>query len=49
VCGEPVWVPPDATDQTLEDCRRQVEDNLNAATARAYAIADNRGGDAKRG
>jgi hypothetical protein len=42
-------VPSDATDEMLEQCRRQVEDNLNAATARAYAIADNRGGDAGRG
>jgi lysophospholipid acyltransferase (LPLAT)-like uncharacterized protein len=49
VCGEPVHVPADATDEMLEQCRRQVEDNLNAATARAYAIADNRGGDAGRG
>jgi hypothetical protein len=49
VCGEPVWVPADADNGALEQCRRQVEDNLNAATARAYAIADNRGGDAGRG
>src|ERR1051325_2421106 len=49
VCGEPVWVPPDATDETLEGCRRQIEDNLNAATARAYAIADERDGNAGRG
>ena len=40
VCGEPVFVPADADDATMEACRRQVEDNLNAATARAYAIAD---------
>jgi lysophospholipid acyltransferase (LPLAT)-like uncharacterized protein len=43
VCGEPVWVPGDATDETLEQYRRQVEDNLNAATARAYALADRKG------
>lgn len=49
VCGEPVHVPADATDAVLEQCRRQVEDSLNAATARAYAIADHRGGDADRG
>jgi hypothetical protein len=48
VCGEPVRVPPDATGETLEQCRRQVENNLNAATTRAYAIVD-RGGDAGRG
>jgi lysophospholipid acyltransferase (LPLAT)-like uncharacterized protein len=49
VCGEPVWVPAGASDETLERCRRQLEENLNAATARAYAIADNRGGDAGGG
>ena len=49
VCGEPVRVPPDATDETLEQYRRQVEDNLNAATARAYAIVDRKGGDAGLG
>jgi lysophospholipid acyltransferase (LPLAT)-like uncharacterized protein len=49
VCGEPVWVPANADNGALEQYRRQVEDNLNAATARAYAIADNRGGDAGRG
>jgi hypothetical protein len=43
VCGDPVWVPGDATDETLEQYRRQVEDNLNAATARAYALADRKG------
>jgi len=49
VCGEPVWVPTDATEETLEQYRRQVEDNLNAATARAYALADRKDGDASRG
>ena len=49
VCGELVWVPADATDEALEQYRRQVEDNLNAATARAYALVDDRGGDAGRG
>jgi lysophospholipid acyltransferase (LPLAT)-like uncharacterized protein len=43
VCGEPVRVPADAADETLEQYRRQVEDNLNAATARAYALADRKG------
>jgi len=43
VCGEPVHVPADAADETLEQYRRQVEDNLNAATARAYALADRKG------
>ena len=49
VCGDPVLVPADATDEALQRYRQQVEDNLNAATAQAYAIADNRGGDAGRG
>jgi lysophospholipid acyltransferase (LPLAT)-like uncharacterized protein len=49
VCGEPVWVPADADNGALEQCRRQVEDNLNAATARVYALVDDRGGDAGRG
>jgi lysophospholipid acyltransferase (LPLAT)-like uncharacterized protein len=40
VCGEPVHVPADAADETLERYRRAIEDSLNAATARAYAIAD---------
>ncbi len=42
VCGEPVRVPADADDAALEQYRRQVEDNLNAATARAYALVDRR-------
>ena len=49
VCGEPVHVPADATDAMLEQYRRQVEDNLNAASARAYAMVDRKGGDAGRG
>jgi hypothetical protein len=48
VAGEPVHVPADASDEMLERCRRDVEERLNAATARAYAIAD-RGGDAGGG
>jgi len=43
VCGEPVQVPADADNGALEQYRRQVEDNLNAATARAYALVDRRG------
>ena len=43
VCGEPVRVPPDADNGALERYRVQVEDNLNAATARAYALAARRG------
>ncbi len=40
VCGEPVHVPADADDAAVEGYRRQVEENLNKATARAYAIVD---------
>ena len=40
VWGEPVRVPADADDAALETYRRQVEENLNVATARAYAIVD---------
>ena len=40
VWGEPVRVPADADDAALEAYRRQVEENLNVATARAYAIVD---------
>ena len=40
VCGEPVHVAADADDAAMEGYRKQVEDNLNNATARAYAIVD---------
>jgi lysophospholipid acyltransferase (LPLAT)-like uncharacterized protein len=40
VAGEAISVPRDADDAALEAARRQVEGSLNAATARAYAIAD---------
>lgn len=43
VCGEPVRVPPDADNGALDRYRREVEDKLNAATARAYALADRKG------
>ena len=49
VAGTPVRVPPDADDATLEAARRAVEASLNAATARAYQIADGNGGDHGRG
>ena len=39
VCGEPV----DADNGALEQYRREVEDRLNAATARAYALVDRKG------
>jgi lysophospholipid acyltransferase (LPLAT)-like uncharacterized protein len=45
VAGDPVRVPPDADGATLEAARRALELALDAATARAYAIADGpRGG-----
>ncbi len=43
--GEPISVPRDADEARLETLRRRVEDAMNAATARAYALA---GGDAAR-
>jgi hypothetical protein len=49
VCGEPIRVPAEADDAAMEVHRRQVEDHLNAATARAYAIVDRKDGDAGRG
>jgi lysophospholipid acyltransferase (LPLAT)-like uncharacterized protein len=49
VAAEPIYVPAEADQDALEQYRREVEDKLNEATARAYAIADNRGSDAGRG
>ena len=40
VIGEPVRVPPQADDQTLETARATLENALNAATERAHAMAD---------
>jgi len=40
VAGEPLRVPADADGAALEAARRALEAALNAATARAYAIAD---------
>jgi hypothetical protein len=40
--GEIVEVPPDAGDDLLEAKRLEVENALNAATERAYALADRR-------
>jgi lysophospholipid acyltransferase (LPLAT)-like uncharacterized protein len=39
----PIYVPEDADDAALEAKRREVEDSLNAATARAYQIVDGKG------
>ncbi len=43
VAGKPIRVAADADDAALEAARREVEDSLNAATARAYEIADGKG------
>jgi lysophospholipid acyltransferase (LPLAT)-like uncharacterized protein len=40
VASEPLFVPRDADDAALEQARLAVERRLNAATARAYEIAD---------
>lgn len=44
VAGDTVTVPSDADDATLENCRRSVENILNAITARAYELADGKAG-----
>jgi lysophospholipid acyltransferase (LPLAT)-like uncharacterized protein len=40
IVGEPVRVPTDADEATLEQCRIAVERQLKQITARAYAIVD---------
>jgi lysophospholipid acyltransferase (LPLAT)-like uncharacterized protein len=42
VAGAPLRVAPDADGAVLEAARRALEASLNAATARAYALADRR-------
>ncbi len=49
VAGQPVRVPADADGRALEAARRAVEASLNAATARAYALADGAKGEGGRG
>ena len=49
VVGEPVRVSSEADDAGLEAARHAVEISLNAATARAYAIADGPWDNATRG
>lgn len=39
VYGQPVWVSSDADDAAIEVARKQVQDELNRATVRAYEIA----------
>jgi lysophospholipid acyltransferase (LPLAT)-like uncharacterized protein len=46
VAGEPVCVPVDADAATLEAARQALQVSLDAATARAYAIADRQRGEA---
>jgi lysophospholipid acyltransferase (LPLAT)-like uncharacterized protein len=43
VVGDPIRVPDTTDDAVLETARRDVEASLNAATARAYALADGHG------
>jgi len=38
--GDPICVPRDADDASLEKARRLVEERLNAVTAHAYSVAD---------
>ncbi len=39
VSGAPIFVAPDASDEDIAAAKRAVEDGLNAATRRAYALA----------
>lgn len=43
IAGEPIRVPADADDATLEQARSAVEDGLNRVTARAYKVVDGGG------
>jgi lysophospholipid acyltransferase (LPLAT)-like uncharacterized protein len=49
VAGAPIHVPADADAETLELARRAVEEALNAATVRAYEMADGLAEDTGRG
>jgi hypothetical protein len=42
VSSDPVLVPADADDATMEQCRVLVERRLSEATDRAYEIVDRR-------
>lgn len=37
--GEPIWVPPDADEETIERCRLAVGESLDRMTDRAYELA----------
>jgi lysophospholipid acyltransferase (LPLAT)-like uncharacterized protein len=39
VAGEPIFVPPDANETEMERLRLEVQNSLNAVTARAYELA----------
>lgn len=43
VASKPIFVARDADEAALEAARREVEDSLNAVTARAYEIVDDKG------
>jgi lysophospholipid acyltransferase (LPLAT)-like uncharacterized protein len=49
VVGDPVRVSANATEADLEEARRALEAALNAATERAYAIADGKIASGPRG
>lgn len=49
IVGEPVRVPGEASDAELESARQAVEASLNAATRRAYELADSSQGGSTRG
>jgi lysophospholipid acyltransferase (LPLAT)-like uncharacterized protein len=49
VAGGLIRVPAEADEATLEDCRLTLQSALNAATERAYAIADRRDGGSASG
>ena len=49
VVGEPIRVATDADTGALEAARSRLQEALNKATSRAYAIVDRHGGDGARG
>ncbi len=42
IVGDPIRVPPDADEETMEAARRAVEEGLDDVHARAYAIVGGR-------
>jgi lysophospholipid acyltransferase (LPLAT)-like uncharacterized protein len=48
VAGDPIRVVAESDDEELESARLAVEAALNAATARAYALADGQASDGKK-